>query len=227
MGADERGEGGGRGRGLTRTKDAGFSTAHYLVVEDDPVLAQALCRFLRTTGARATAASTIAGAMEFIGAGAPIDGLLLDVGLPDGSGLELLAAARARGVHAPALVLTGHHDADTLAAAQLHGAQFLPKPPREENLRAFIDATLEFRRATRFRLDELVAEWSAKYGLTPREEEVLLLACTGIARGDLAGELGVQETTIRTTVRRLLRKAGQFSLGDLTAKVHRELFGHE
>ncbi len=200
---------------------------HYLVVEDDSVLAQALSRFLSTTGGGTTVASTIADALEFIDAGGPLAGMVLDVGLPDGSGLELLAAARARGVQVPALVLTGYQDEGTITSAQLHRAQFLPKPPREENLRAFVDAAMTFRKLTRVRLQETVDDWAISHGFTPREKEIMLLACTGFARGELAERLGVEETTMKTMVRRLLRKSGQFTLGDLAAKVHRALFEHE
>ena len=212
---------------LPRPSPEGFSPPHYLVVEDDAVLVRALSRFLRRSGGEATTAPTIAEALRHVATGKPIDGMLLDVGLPDGSGLELLALARAHGVHAPALVLTGHHDGDTIARAQLHRAQFLPKPPREENLRAFVETTVELRRLTRVRLEEAVAEWSERHGLAAREKEVLLLASMGFGRQDLAEKMGVQKTTVKTTVRRLLRKSKHFTLGDLTATIHRALFSHE
>ena len=203
------------------------SRPHYLVVEDDSVLAATLCRFLQSAGGTATAASRVSQALEIFGGGALFAGLVLDVGLPDGSGLELLASLRARGVRTPALVLTGHRDEETIAGAQLQGAQFLPKPPREENLRAFVATTLDLHRVARGRLELAVRDWSERHALTKREGEVLFLAATGDARGELAAKLGVQETTMKTTVRRLLRKSGQFTLGDLTAKIHRALFVDE
>ena len=127
-------------------------------------------------------------------------------------------------MHVPALVLTSLEDRETIAAAQLHDAFFLPKPPREENLRAFVEHTRRAAPKGSSDLGDEVSACASRLGLTPREREILLLAASGVPRSALASELGVEECTAKTLVRRLLRKAGHNTLGDVVSDIHRSVF---
>ena len=107
---------------------------HVLIVEDDANASGALRLLFEETGRRVSLAHTVASAITMAGDDPP-DLLLLDLTLPDGSGLEVLGALRSRGVSAGAAVaLTGHDDDDTIA--QCHDAGCLavltkPVPIRE------------------------------------------------------------------------------------------------
>lgn len=76
-----------------------------LVVEDDPVLVDGLKVGLGLAGATVDDVTTCADARAALAAGR-FDAVVLDVMLPDGSGLDVLAALRARGDATPVLLLT-------------------------------------------------------------------------------------------------------------------------
>ncbi|MFS8037163.1 response regulator [Xanthobacter sp. AM11] len=76
-----------------------------LLVEDDPVLADGVCAGLALAGLTVDAVTTCADAMAALGA-CRFDAVVLDLMLPDGSGLDLLAALRARQDATPILLLT-------------------------------------------------------------------------------------------------------------------------
>src|SRR5687768_15344579 len=105
---------------------------------------------------------------------AGFSGIVLDVKLPDGSGLEVLKELRARGCEAPALVMTAHNDRENISAAQLLGAQFLWKPWSNENLRAFVNRALDWR-ASNGDLSQCLADLTAEYQLSIRESDVVRL----------------------------------------------------
>lgn len=99
-----------------------------LVVEDDEKLSRSMERFLTQRGFVVRRVGTEAGALETLGAEAP-DAAILDVHLPDGSGLDVLEHLRQDGAAIPAIVMTAD---DSLAvrqrAEQLGVAAFLTKP---------------------------------------------------------------------------------------------------
>ncbi len=196
----------------------------FLIVEDDLTLSRTLARFLSEFG-DAQIASSVAAAEAAMPRAATFAGLLVDVGLGDGSGLEWLGRARAAGLRAPAMVLTAQRDADVIAGAQLTDAYYLPKPPREANLRAFVERCKSERTRAHVRLREDVRAYGLRHALSPREDQALMLAASGVPRCDLAGALGVEETTTKTLVRNLLRKTHQCALADVVGEIHRNVFG--
>jgi DNA-binding NarL/FixJ family response regulator len=194
---------------------------NWLVVEDDAHVARAIERILGRYGAVARAAS-LARALEHIDAFTGYCGLVLDVKLPDGSGLDALRELRARGCEAPALVMTAHNDRDNINTAQLLGAQFLWKPWSNENLRTFVDRALDWR-AARSDLRACLAELVERHALSARESEVVRLVTVGWPVDALAGMMDVTENTVKTTVRRLLQKTNAKSVAELARGLHRQL----
>lgn len=81
-----------------------------LLVEDDPVSAAFLRDALASLPAAVELAGSVAQALQLAGAGPAHDLYLLDANLPDGRGEDLLAALRARALHAPALAHTAAED---------------------------------------------------------------------------------------------------------------------
>ncbi|GLW67995.1 transcriptional regulatory protein [Kitasatospora phosalacinea] len=102
-----------------------------LVVEDDPVAADAHARYVaRTPGfAVAAVAHSRAAALRALDAHAPVDLLLLDLYLPDGHGLQLCAALRAAGHGADVIAVTSARDLAVVRRAVSAGVvQYLLKP---------------------------------------------------------------------------------------------------
>ena len=208
---------------MERVGRLGGPLRRFLVVEDDRPFARSLARYLRGFG-RVSVVHTVSDALARLDEGYEYAGFVLDVGLPDSSGLELLRLIRERGHDTPALVLTGHDEADVIAAAQLHHATFLCKPASQENLFAFVQWTKEHRRAAERRLRDAVRDFGDRHALTPREEQLLLLSASGTRRSELGAALGVTEATVKTLVRRLLQRTQRADLADVVADVHHGVF---
>ncbi|KTF69330.1 response regulator [Sphingomonas sp. HT-1] len=108
---------------------------HLLVVEDEPLVAFDTEHFLRESGFTIVATvDSVVDATRIVEAGAPLDLVLADIRLSDGSGVEVARAAYARGL--PVLFVTGNCPADARALA----AGCLGKPYPQRDLLAAIDA---------------------------------------------------------------------------------------
>ena len=99
-----------------------------LVIEDDPVLADGLAVGLRLNGDTVDAVATCADAIAAIKAGA-YDAIILDLMLPDGSGLDLLADIRQAGNRTPVLMLTALDEtADRIRGLDVGADDYIGKP---------------------------------------------------------------------------------------------------
>ncbi|MEQ1807106.1 MAG: response regulator transcription factor [Burkholderiaceae bacterium] len=159
-----------------------------LVVEDDAVLREVMLRSLCDAGHRVDTAATAADARHLWRV-QPFDAVLLDLNLPDGSGLNVLREVRARGDRVPVLVLTARNRTDERIAGLDAGADdYLGKPfdlaEVDARLRALarrandaddrcqIGGLILERKAGRFFVDALEAPLPLE--LPAREHEVLL-----------------------------------------------------
>ena len=112
-----------------------------LLLEDDDILGEGLCDFLRADGHVVDWCQRVAQARSLHDE--PYDALLLDWQLPDGSGLEFLRARRARGDLTPALMLTARDRLDDRLEGLDGGADdYLVKPFAPEELLARLRAVL-------------------------------------------------------------------------------------
>ena len=106
---------------------------HVLLLEDDPAIARTVCYALERDGIRCTHSLLIVDARQQWANGR-YDALLLDVGLPDGNGLDWCRQLRASGVTAPMLVLSARgEEIDRVLGLELGADDYLTKPfsPRE------------------------------------------------------------------------------------------------
>jgi DNA-binding response OmpR family regulator len=102
--------------------------ARLLLVEDDPKIASFLDKGLRREGFRLDWVSTGAEALARLERG-EVDVLLLDLGLPDIDGLEVLRRMRYQGMDLPVIVVTGRSDPRDRGVAQALGVNaYLDKP---------------------------------------------------------------------------------------------------
>ncbi len=106
-----------------------ISPRHLLVVDDEPHIGLVLRPYLEQLGYRVSFARSLAEARAVVGAAIP-DGMLLDLHLPDGSGLDFLRDLRARDGTArlPILVLTAEGEERVLREARRLGAALVTKP---------------------------------------------------------------------------------------------------
>lgn len=121
---------------------------HLLLIEDDARLARTLGRLLADDHHVVEVAPDAATALEIVGSGVQLDGLILDIGLPDRSGLEVAREIRAGGDPVPILMLTARDAVDDRVRGLDAGADdYLVKPFAFEELAARLRALV--RRSSR------------------------------------------------------------------------------
>ena len=191
------------------------------VVDDDSSIRQALSSLLRSVGLRV---ETFGSAKEFLRApraGAPAC-LVLDVRLPDGSGLDVPDELRNLDVPLPIIYITGHGTIPMSVRAMKSGAlEFLTKPFREEDLLGAIDVALEHDRLARAERSEQTEARRRIERLTPREREVLHLVVAGKMNKQIAAQLGTAEQTVKQHRGRVMRKLEVDSVAELVRVVER------
>ncbi|WP_343502400.1 response regulator [Alloyangia pacifica] len=113
-----------------------------LIVEDDPVLSEGLSVGLGLSGFTADAVATLGDARAAL-AGSDFAGLVLDLMLPDGSGLELLSEIRRGGSELPVLLLTARDQVrDRIEGLDAGADDYLGKPFDLHELAARLRAIL-------------------------------------------------------------------------------------
>jgi DNA-binding response OmpR family regulator len=113
------------------------SLPHVLVAEDNDLVSGAMRVLFEETGHRVSTAPSIAASVS-VASSDPVDLLLLDLGLADGDGLEVLTQLRARGTMPRiSVALTGRDEPEVVARCRAMGcADVLLKPvPARELLR--------------------------------------------------------------------------------------------
>jgi FixJ family two-component response regulator len=148
--------------------------------------------------------------------------LVLDVSLPDGSGLDVPDELRNLDVPLPIIFITGHGTIPMSVRAMKSGAlEFLTKPFRDDDLLGAIDVALERDRVARAdRSDQAEARRRIER-LTPREREVLDLVVAGKMNKQIAGQLGTAEQTVKQHRGRVMRKLEVDSVAELVRVVER------
>jgi DNA-binding response OmpR family regulator len=117
-----------------------------LVVEDDPDIRLLLCRLLEQEGYEVDAVSDALGAVEQLGAGHP-DLVLLDLGLPDVDGMEVLGRIRGRS-SVPVIMLTGRTaEVDRIAGLRGGADDYVAKPFSAGELVARVQSVLRRSRS--------------------------------------------------------------------------------
>jgi FixJ family two-component response regulator len=190
-------------------------SAKVFVVDDDVSVCVALSRLTRTAGLHV---ETFGTAAECLNADRlkDADCLVLDVHLPDLSGLELQAKLTALGLELPIVFITGRGDIPMSVRAIKAGAmEFLTKPFDNRQLLDAIEQGIARCRSAK-RHDEQLLELQRRYqSLTPRERQVFALVVRGLLNKQVAGELGTAEKTVKIHRGQVMRKMEATSLPDL------------
>ena len=132
-----------------------------LLLEDDEALGRGICMALETPSCTVTHCSTCLQAINIL-QGMVFDLLILDINLPDGSGLELLRTLRQNGTSTPAILLTANDlELDEVTGLEAGADDYITKPFSLAVLRARVNAQL--RRsipAKQDRIDGFILDFS-------------------------------------------------------------------
>lgn len=113
-----------------------------LLLEDDEALGCGICMALETPNCTVTHCSTRLQAIKIL-QGVVFDLLILDINLPDGSGLELLRTLRQNGTSTPAILLTANDlELDEVTGLEAGADDYITKPFSLAVLRARVNAQL-------------------------------------------------------------------------------------
>ncbi len=185
------------------------------VVDDDTSLRDAIRSLLRSVG---HTVEMYPSAEEFLKHRDPAHPgcLVLDIRLPDTSGLELQKTLRETNDRIPIIFITGHGDVPMSVQTMKAGAMdFLLKPFRDQDLLETIQAALRRDRARRDE-DAKAARDTVNYGtLTAREREIMEHVVTGQINKRIAADVGLSEVTVKIHRAQVMRKMGAGSVADL------------
>ena len=197
-------------------------TVRVAIVEDHPVVTRG---FAVALGAReglelVGAAKTLAEARALL-ASTPCDVVLLDLRLPDGSGVELLREA---GDDGPAfVVLSSFMTPEYVSAAIAMGASgFLLKTSETAEIEAAVATAASG--ALAFSAEQLRESRRAAWQpLTATERTVLAGVLAGRSNDELTGDLGLSKKTVEGYITRLLARFGLATRTELAVKTERDL----
>ena len=172
--------------------------------------------------ARGWTVETFASAQEFLArprARVPTC-LVLDVALPDLSGLDLQKRVAIERPEMPAIFITRCGDVAMTVQAMKAGAfEFLTKPFRGDVLLDAVSLALERSRRALEREAKIRALRESYASLTRREREVMTLVASGLLNKQVGGELGISEITVKAHRGQVMRKMAAGSLPALVNMV--------
>lgn len=185
------------------------------VVDDDISVRESLELLIRVAGWQV---ETFASAREFLSrarAEAP-NCLVLDVSLPELSGLDLQKLLLSDQVYVPIIFITGHGDVPMSVQAMKAGAvEFLTKPFQDDVLLDAVRHALTRSQACLEDQAEMQALRDRHASLSEREREVMGLVVSGLLNKQVGNELGISEITVKAHRGKVMRKMQANSFADL------------
>ena len=189
------------------------------VVDDDESMRKAIALLLRTVGYNPI---VYARPGDFLAKYDPDTHgcLVLDIRMPDMSGLEVQQQLNRTGAILPVIFITGHGDIPMAVQAMKDGAfDFLTKPFRDQDLLDRINGALKQDGENRATIQKHAELRRRAASLTAREREVLALVVDGKANKVVAIDLGLSERTIEIHRANVMDKMGARSVAHLV-KMH-------
>ena len=191
---------------------------HIYLIDDDESMRTSLGRMLGEVGYQV---QEYASATEFLEKSLPLAPavILLDMQMPDVTGLDLQKQLVGLGRKTPIVFISGQSHPHQIVQALKNGAiDFLFKPFNLEELLQAINEALKFDQR---QLKSLTKEVETKKNyalLTPREKEVSALLVKGFLNKEIAQQLGISKATIKVHKARVIEKMQVTSMQDLVKK---------
>jgi FixJ family two-component response regulator len=168
-----------------------------IIIDDDRGMRQAIQDLVESVGLRAESFAT---AEEFLSRQRTGDPscLVLDVRLPQMSGLDIQRRLGETGVRIPIIFITAHGDIPMSVRALKSGAvEFLTKPFRDQDLLDAINLALQ-RDSAAIEEQAAIHDLQERYQeLTSREREVMALVVCGMLNKQIAYKIGASEATVK------------------------------
>jgi len=191
------------------------STAMVFVIDDDQSMRKSLERLLDAARYKV---ELFKSASEFLSrsAHAGPSCVIVDVRMPELTGIDFQKALIEGGREEQLVFITGHGDVPMCAKAMKAGAvDFLPKPFKSKQLLESVERALTRSAEQRRRESEKNHAGSLLERLTPREHQVMQLVATGMLNKQVGGELGMAEKTVKTHRAHVMQKLGITSVAEL------------
>jgi FixJ family two-component response regulator len=191
------------------------------ILDDDRGMRQAVQDLVESVGLRAESFAT---GDEFLAkqlTSSP-SCLVLDVRLPQMSGLDFQRRLAETGMQIPIIFITAHGDIPMSVRALKSGAvEFLTKPFRDQDLLDAIQQALQRDRATREQQSEIAALQGRYQTLTAREREVMAHVVSGMLNKHIAAKIGASEATVKVHRGHVMEKMQAASLVELVRMADR------
>jgi FixJ family two-component response regulator len=185
------------------------------IIDDDRSMRQAVQDLVESVGLRAESFAT---GGEFLARGRTNSPtcLVLDVRLPQMSGLDFQNRLAEIGMQIPIIFITAHGDVPMSVKALKAGAvEFLTKPFRDQDLLDAIQQALQRDRVAREEQAEILDVHGRYQTLTAREREVMALVVSGLLNKQIASEIGASEATVKIHRGNMMQKMQVGSLIEL------------
>ena len=208
---------------ISTTKDVKHKPIVY-IVDDDDGMRRALTVLMTTVGYEPVAFARPSDFLQKYDR-ARASCLVLDVRMPEMSGLEVQQHLNRSGSMLPVILVSGHGDIPMAVQAMKDGAfDFLQKPFRDQDLLDRINGALKLDAENRASVDRMADLKQRSDSLTPREREVMALVVDGKANKVIAIDLGLSERTVEIHRANVMEKMGARSVAHLV-KMHLMLGG--
>ncbi len=181
-----------------------------VIVDDHEALREGLVALLRGHGLEVVGtAGNVAAALDLVDHADP-DVAIVDIRLPDGSGIELTRELLTLRPSLGVILYTGDADAELLYSGLDSGARgYALKAGSMQELVSAIEQIVAGGSYVDPRLDRILLSPRATAQLpqlSPREREIMHLMAEGQTAESIGGQLGVSVETVRTHVRNVIRK---------------------
>ena len=185
------------------------------LLDDEPKMVKALTRLLTAEDFTVHGFTSVENFLDGGRSDEP-SCLVLDVAMPELSGLDLQQRLAQDGILLPIVFLTGRGDIPMSVQAIKAGAvDFLTKPVQDADLLRAVNAALERAAEQREAITEMASLRQRLANLTPREREVMEHVVAGRLNKQIAAELGIGEHTIKVHRSRVKKKMAVQSVAEL------------